>query len=201
MTRERLVENLTEAKRAANEIGYPVVLKAVADDLPHKSEFGLVEVGIADEAALERACATLQQRLSALGRGAGLLVQEMVRDGVEMFAGISRDRDYGLSLAVGLGGVAIEVMRDVVIRMPPLREGEAAEMLRDLQGARLLDAYRGRPAADVASFIRCIEALADFAWANRDRIDEVDLNPIKVRPSGSVIVDALIVTRKENSGV
>ena len=59
----------------------------------------------------------------------------------------------------------------------------------------------GRPAADVASFVRCIEALADFAWANRDRIDEVDLNPIMVRPSGSVIVDALIVTRKENSDV
>ncbi|MEJ0072365.1 MAG: acetate--CoA ligase family protein [Pseudomonadota bacterium] len=199
VTRERLVHSLAEAQRAAGALGYPVVLKAVSDDLPHKSEFGLVAVGLADETALAGAWDELGARLAGLGRPialAGLLVQEMVADGVEVFAGVSRDADFGLALAFGMGGVAIEIHRDFALRLLPLRVGDAAAMIAETRGAALLGAVRGRPPADIAGLEACIEALADFAWANRARLAEIDLNPIKVRTAGKgcVIVDALIVT-------
>jgi acyl-CoA synthetase (NDP forming) len=199
VTRERLVHSLAEAQRAADALGYPVVLKAVSDDLPHKSELGLVAVGLADAAALGSAWDEIAKRLAAIGRPvalAGLLVQEMVEDGIEMFAGIGRDPDFGLALAVGMGGVAIEIHRDFAMRLLPLHAGDAAAMIAETRGAALLGAVRGRPAADVAALETCIEALADFAWVNRARLAEIDLNPIKVRSAGKgcVVVDALIVT-------
>ena len=184
----------------AEELGYPVVLKVVSDDVPHKSEHGLVAVGLADETALARAWDVLEARIEHIGRPvrvAGFLVQEMVADGVEVFAGIARDPDFGLSIAFGMGGVAIEILRDFAMRTLPLREGDAARMIAETRGAALLGAVRGKPASDVESLTACIEALADFAYVNRDHIAEIDLNPIKVRPTGQgcVILDALIVTR------
>ena len=112
------------------------------------------------------------------------------------FAGIARDPDWGLTIAAGLGGVAIEVIRDFSMRTLPLRQGDALAMLSELRGAALLGAVRGRPAADVVSLADALERLGDFAWAHRDRIAEIDLNPIMVLPAGQgcVVADALIVT-------
>lgn len=200
VTREVRVTSPAEAARAAREIGYPVVLKAVSDDIPHKTEHGLVAVGLADETALkaaaERMLATIA-KLDPKPADAALLVQELVRDGIEVFAGISRDPDFGLSIAFGLGGVDIEVMRDFAIRMLPLREGDAEAMIAETRGAALLKASRGRPAADIAALADCLYALADFAHCNRDSIAEIDLNPIKARAEGRgvIVVDALIVGR------
>jgi acyl-CoA synthetase (NDP forming) len=199
VTRERLVGSRAEARDAARAIGYPVVLKVVSDDLPHKSDHGLVALGLADETALARAWDVLEARIDRIGRPvvvAGFLVQEMVADGVEVFAGIARDADFGLTIAFGMGGIAIELLRDFAMRTLPLGEGEAAAMIGETRGAALLGAVRGGPAADLASLVGCIEALADFAHANRAHLAEIDLNPIKVRPvgQGCVVVDALIVT-------
>ncbi len=139
----------------------------------------------------------MQRRVAALGRPvAGYLVQEMISDGVEVFAGVARDPDFGLSLAFGLGGVGVEVLRDFALRPLPLREGDAEAMIAETRGAALLRAFRGRPAADIAALAECLYALSDFAAANSDRIDEIDLNPIKARHNSCVIVDALIVTRQ-----
>jgi succinyl-CoA synthetase beta subunit len=199
VARERLVGSRAEAREAARALGYPVVLKVVSDDLPHKSEHGLVALGLADETALTRAWDVLEARVDRVARNvalAGFLIQEMVGDGVEVFAGIARDVDFGLTIAFGMGGVAIELVRDFAMRTLPLRAGDAASMIAETRGAALLGAVRGGPAADVASLAACIETLADFAWANRDHVAEIDLNPIKVRPAGQgcVVVDALIVT-------
>jgi acyl-CoA synthetase (NDP forming) len=198
VTRERLVGTLSEARAAAREIGYPVVLKAVSDDVPHKTEHGLVALGLADDAALGAAWPTLETRVAALGAVAvaGYLVQEMVGDGIEVFAGVARDPDFGLSIAFGFGGVEIELLRDFAMRALPLRQGEAAAMIAETRGAARLGPVRGRPAADTASLVAAIEALADFAVAHADRIAEIDLNPIKVRAQGRgcVVIDALIVT-------
>ncbi len=175
-----------------------MVLKLVSDDIPHKTEHGLVALGLADDAALEAAWKTLAARVAALGpvSVAGYLVQEMVRDGIEVFAGVARDPDFGLSIAFGFGGVEIELLRDFAMRMLPLRQGEAAAMIAETRGAARLGPVRGRPPADVASLVATLEALADFAQAHADRIQEIDLNPIKVREQGRgcVVVDALIVT-------
>jgi acyl-CoA synthetase (NDP forming) len=201
VTRERLVGSLEAARAAARALGWPVALKLVSDDVPHKTEHGLVTLGLADDAALTAAWHDLAQRAAALGAIdiAGYLVQEMVRDGIEVFAGVARDPDFGLTVAFGLGGVEIEITRDFAMRTLPLRAGEAAAMIGEIRGAARLGAVRGRPPADVASLAACIETLADLAWAHRDVVAEIDLNPIKVRSlgQGCVIVDALIVTRKE----
>jgi acyl-CoA synthetase (NDP forming) len=197
VTRETVVTSLAVARDAAAAIGYPVVLKVVSDDIPHKSEHGLVAVGLADEASLTSAFDEMQRRVTALNRPiVGYLVQEMIADGVEVFAGVARDPDFGLSLAFGLGGVGVEVLRDFALRPLPLREGDAEAMIAETRGAVLLRAFRGRPAADIAALAQCLYALSDFAAANSDRIDEIDLNPIKARANGCIIVDALIVTRQ-----
>ncbi len=202
MTREHRVTTLADATKAARELGYPVVLKGVADEIAHKTELGLVAVGLKTDEDLARAFATLAERMAKLDprpADAAYLVQEFVGDGVEVFAGVSRDPDFGLSIAFGLGGIAIEIMRDFALRMLPLREGDAEAMIAETQGAKLLGAMRGKPAADVKALASCLYALADFAWHNADSIAEIDLNPIKALPEGRgcVVVDALIVTRQK----
>jgi acetate---CoA ligase (ADP-forming) len=195
---EHLVWSASDARKAARELGYPVVLKVVSDDLPHRSELGLVVVGIADEAALDGAWGRLEQRLREAAPEAapsGFLVQQMIASGVEIFAGVKRDPAFGHFLAFGIGGVAIEVRRDFVLRQLPLRDGDAEAMVGEIRGAALLGAVRGQPPADVPALVRCLYALGDFAWAHRADIAEIDLNPIKVLPTGhgTVVVDALIV--------
>jgi len=197
VTRESVVTSLAAARDAAATIGYPVVLKVVSDAIPHKSEHGLVAVGLPDGASLTAAFEEMQRRVAGLARPiAGYLVQEMIADGVEVFAGVARDPDFGLSLAFGLGGIGVEVLRDFALRPLPLREGDAEAMIAQTRGAALLRAFRGRPAADIAALAQCLYALSEFALANSDRIDEIDLNPIKARHKGCIIVDALIVTRQ-----
>jgi acyl-CoA synthetase (NDP forming) len=195
---ERLVQSLDEARTAARGLGYPIVLKVVSDDLPHRSDLGLVLIGLDEQHALDVAWAELERRLEKSGRrGAvdGFLVQRMITGGVEVFAGISRDPDFGHFLAFGIGGVAIEVLRDFALRPLPLRDGDAEAMVREIRGGALLGPVRGQPAADVASLVSCLYALGDYAWADRAHVAEIDLNPIKVLPAGqgSVVVDALIV--------
>lgn len=197
ITREKLVSSVAEAKDAAQSIGYPVVLKIVSDDIPHKTEHGLVIVDVKDNAALAEAWDKLAQRLAKVpGKPstAGVLVQQMVRDGVEVFAGVSRDPDFGPALAFGIGGVAIEIVRDFALRPLPLRAGDAEAMIGEIKGAALLRGVRGGLPADVDSLARCLYALGDFAYADREHIAEIDLNPIKVLPRGQgcVVVDALI---------
>lgn len=199
VARERLVSTQAEAERAAEEIGYPVVLKPVSDALTHKSELDLVALDLASPVALAMAWQQLENKLEAAGlhqRLIGFLVQEYVAGGVEVFIGVSRDPDFGLSLAVGAGGVEIEMTRDFALRMLPLREGDAEAMVAETRVRKLLGGYRGRPAADRVSLERCIYALADFAVAEAESLGEIDLNPIKVLPQGQGcrVVDALIVT-------
>jgi acetate---CoA ligase (ADP-forming) len=200
IAQEQLVTTTAEAAAAARALGYPVVLKALSDSIAHKTELGLVAVNLKDDAALARAYAQLNERLDKLEprpADAAFLVQEFVADGIEVFAGVSRDPDFGLSLAFGTGGVAIEVMRDFALRMLPLRDGDAEAMIAETRGAALLGAVRGRPASDVRSLATCLYALADFAWHHAALISEIDLNPIKVllEGRGCVVVDALIVTQ------
>jgi acyl-CoA synthetase (NDP forming) len=201
-TREQRVETADQAAAAAGELGYPVVLKAVSDAIAHKTELGVVAVNLKSEDDLRRAYAQLNARLDTLNprpADAAFLVQEFVRDGIEVFAGVSRDPDFGLSLAFGMGGIAIEVVRDFALRMLPLREGDAEAMIAETRGAALLEGIRGGEAADIESLAHCLYALGDFATHNAEHLAEIDLNPIKVLPKGRgcVVVDALIVTQQD----
>ncbi len=201
VVRETLCLTRAEAIAAADAIGYPVALKLVADAVPHRSDLGLVAVGLRDASELGLAWDRMAEVLSAkLGdvAVAGFVVQQMVSGGVEVLAGVSHDRDFGPVLAFGLGGVAAEALATVALRPLPLRVGDAAAMVAEVPAAaKLLAGFRGQPPADVDSLHRCLEALGDYAWADRAVIDELDLNPIKVLPRGQgcVVVDALIVPR------
>ena len=187
---------------AASEIGYPVALKAVSDAAVHKHDLGLVRLGLTDRASLERAHGELLARVEQLGLSrAGLLVQPMIFGGVEVLLGVSRDRDFGLTMAVAAGGVGVDLSadEDLALRVLPLRVGDAAAMIAETRRlTRLLAGYRGAPAADTPALIACVEALARLAWAERDRIDEMDINPVIVQPTGQgcTAVDALMVLRQ-----
>jgi acetate---CoA ligase (ADP-forming) len=206
VTRESRAATLAEATVAAHALGYPVVLKGLSDHVAHKTDLGLVALGpanrgLANDAELARAFHELSARLDRLDpRPADMafLVQEFVSGGIEVFAGISRDPDFGLALAFGIGGMAVEVTRDFALRLLPLRQGDAEAMIGEPRGAAVLGPMRGSPGADVKSLIRALEALADFAEHNAEAIEEIDLNPIKALPQGRgcVIVDALIVARR-----
>jgi acyl-CoA synthetase (NDP forming) len=202
VAREQLVHSQEEARAVAREVGYPLVLKVVSDDIPHKSEHGLVVTGIENDTDLVQAWNTLAERLAKLGHGEGVgfLVQEFVKGGIEVFGGVSRDPDFGLVLAFGMGGVDIELKRDFALRLLPLRDGDVEAMIAETKGAGALKAHRGRPEADVESLAGCLYALADFAFQEAALIDEVDLNPIMVLPKGRgcVVVDALIVPRRSS---
>jgi acyl-CoA synthetase (NDP forming) len=201
VARECLTSDLAQARQAASEIGYPVVLKAVSDDIAHKSDLGLVIVGIRDQAELDAAWEQLGDRIEAAasrGTVSAVLVQEMVEGGIELFIGVNRDPDYGLVLAFGLGGIAIEILQDVALRILPLAEGEASAMVSEIRAAPLLHGARGSGPYDLDALVACIETLASYAWADRDYLAEIDLNPIKLLPKGQGcrIVDALVVPKK-----
>ena len=216
VTAERLVAGPDDLEAAAAELGFPLAVKAVSDAIAHRSDAGLVITGVADIGGLERAYRQIAERLVSLGhstgasagRGspgvdagqgspAGILVQEMIDDGVEVFAGTSTDEAFGPVLSFGLGGTAVELLDDTALRVLPLRDGDAAAMIDEIRGAPLLRGFRGQPPADVEALIGCIETLAGLAWAERDHLAEIDLNPILVRPEGRgcVVADALMVPR------
>jgi acetate---CoA ligase (ADP-forming) len=198
---EQLASSLADATRAASEIGYPVVLKVISDDIAHKSEFGLVKVGINGPDQLEHAWKTLDDRVFALSSRpaiAGFLVQKMVPSGVEFIIGVTRDADFGLVMAVGIGGIFVEIARQIALRPLPLHNGDAEAMLAELPAATsLLAGARGAKAADSEALCSAIYAVADFAFAEREHLDGLDVNPLKVLPSGEgcFALDALIVPR------
>ena len=201
VVRETLCTTREEALAAARAIGYPVALKLVADDVPHRSDWGLVAVGLRDPRELgeawDRMTAVRSRKLGDVAV-AGFVVQQMVSGGVEVLAGVHHDRDFGPVLAFGLGGVAAEALARVALRPLPLRVGDAEAMVAEVPAAAtLLAGFRGHSPADLDSLHRCLEALGDYAWADRAAIAELDLNPITVLPRGRgcVVVDALIVPR------
>lgn len=200
VTAEVLAKSIGDAVLAAQTIDFPVALKVVSDDIPHKSDRGLVVVGVRDETDLVEAWRTLETRVreqNLTEKVAGLLVQEMVSGGIEVFAGVSRDPDFGLMLAFGSGGIAIELLQDVALRALPLRQGDAQAMIQGTKSAKLLAGARSHTPYDVDSLVACLETFAAFAHAERAHIAEIDLNPIIVLPAGRGcrIVDALIVPR------
>jgi len=198
IVREQLVTSLDGARDAAKTIGYPVALKVVSDAIPHRSDVGLIAVGVRDESELRAAWDRLARTVDVLDRRddvAGFLIQEMATGVLEVFAGVSRDPDFGLVLAFGAGGVLIETLDDVALRPLPLRAGDAEAMIAETRAATLLGGFRGRPPGDVDALTRALEAIGDFAWAERLALAELDVNPIVVgeRGAGCVVVDALIV--------
>jgi len=185
---ERAVKNADDAAKAAAELGYPVVLKADGD-IEHKTEAGAVKLDLRDEAALRAACAAMTVAKNVF------LVQAMVKGGVELVVGVKRDPQVGPVLLVGMGGVLVEIMRDTALALAPVGKAEARRMLERLKGFKLLQGYRGAPAADLDSVCEAIARISEFAADYADEVEEIDVNPLLARPDGAVALDALIVMR------
>ena len=185
---ERQAKNADEAVKAAAELGYPVVLKADGD-IEHKTEAGAVKLDLRDEAALRAACAAMTAAKD------GFLVQPMLKGGVELVVGVKRDPQVGPVLLVGLGGVLVEILRDTALALAPVGKAEARRMLESLKGYKLLQGYRGAPAADLDAVCEAIARISEFAADYADQVEEIDVNPLLARADGAVALDALIVLR------
>jgi acyl-CoA synthetase (NDP forming) len=192
---ERFVTDADQAAKAAAALGWPVVLKIVSPDIAHKTEAGGVALDIADERALRAAVASMRQRVLAHRPGAridGFIVARQLRGGVEVLVGTQNDPVFGPVITVGAGGVLAELIADVSVRLAPVDRQQALSMLGGTRLARLLEGFRGAPRADTEALARQIVVLSEVAWANRDRFDGIDLNPVLALPEGAYALDALI---------
>ena len=198
VTETRLARSIEEAASHAAELGYPVALKVVSK-ITHKTDVGGVELGVADEDELRAACHRIHERVTAAvpePEAQGVSVQPMAEPGVEVILGITQDQQFGPVLMFGLGGVFVEVLKDVAFRIVPLEPRDAAEMIREIQGFPILEGVRGQPAANLEAIESMLLQLSEFAEANPE-IAELDLNPVFARPDGAIAVDARILLTSE----
>jgi acyl-CoA synthetase (NDP forming) len=195
------VTSADEAAATAARIVGPVALKVQSPDITHKTEAGAVALGLSGDGAVREAYQRIIGNAAEAQADAaihGVLVQAMAPRGQEMILGITRDPTFGPMLMVGLGGIHVEVLRDVVFAPVPIRQEDALSLLGELKGAALLDGVRGAPPADRAALAKLMATLSRFAADHADLIEEVDLNPVIVHPEGQgiTVVDALIVKRR-----
>lgn len=185
----REVADAEQARAAARELGFPVALKATAPDLVHKSDVGGVALGLVDDEALTRAFDAMARSVGTAMTGA--VVQPMVAAGVEVIIGVTHDPSFGPLVLFGLGGVTAELLADHALRLVPVTDEDAHELVRALRGSPLLFGYRGRPATDVAALEDMIVRVGVLAEAIPE-IVEMDLNPVVVSPSGVLAIDVKI---------
>ncbi|MFJ7293458.1 acetate--CoA ligase family protein [Streptomyces collinus] len=196
--REQLVTSAAAAVRAAGLVGYPVVMKASGARIAHKTELGLVKIGLTSASQVRDA----YRELTDIARYEdvaldGVLVCQMVEQGVEMVVGVAHDDLFGPTVTVGLGGVLVEVLRDTAVGVPPFGEEQARDMLAGLRGRALLDGVRGRPAADLDALVEVVLRVQRMALELDGQLAELDINPLMVLPQGqgAVALDALAVCR------
>jgi len=194
-TRTVLAATKEEAVAISEEIGYPVVLKVSSVDITHKSDSGGVKVNLADREAVERAYDDIMQSCRAYAPEAvieGVAVQGMAKKGTEVIMGMTLDASFGPVLMFGLGGVLVEVLKDVSFRIVPIERADAVAMTGEIQGKKLLDGYRGQDPADVACLQDMLLKLSDFVDVTPG-IEEIDMNPVFAYRDGAVVVDARII--------
>ncbi|HEX9717922.1 MAG TPA: acetate--CoA ligase family protein, partial [Actinomycetota bacterium] len=181
-----------EAGAAAADLAMSVALKAMGPDIVHKTEVGAVRLGLKDQKAVADAARDMAGRVRAAGLTLdGFLVQEMVEGGVEMLVGVAQDPLFGPVIACSAGGTAVELLRDVSVRVSPITDLDADEMVRSLKTFPLLDGFRGAPKADVAALEDVILRVSALVEA-QPSVAEMDCNPVMVLPHGAPIVDARI---------
>jgi len=195
---ERLVTNAGQAAAAGVELGERLVLKIVSPDIPHKTEMGGVMLDVpASEAGA--AFDQIVQRVTARAPRAkidGVLLSPMVKGGVEMILGVQNDPVFGPVVMLGLGGIFVEVLRDVTFRIAPFGIEEAHNMIRELRGAAILEGARGQPPCDIDALAVALSKLSVFVAAQKGQFTSIDVNPLLVRPKGqgAAALDALILT-------
>ncbi len=187
-----LADDWPEVRKVAEAVGYPVVLKISSAMVSHKTEKGFVETDLRSEAELEAAFNRMQAVSTEFPRE--YLVQEMVKGGRELVVGMVRDFQFGPCVMFGLGGIFTEILGDVVFRPAPLSERDAAAMIREIRGSKILGAVRGMAAVNQKSLAACLMAVGKIGLERED-IQAIDINPLIVRGDEPVAVDALVALR------
>ncbi len=192
LVEQRIAHGLEEAVEAAEELGGEVALKAIAPGVIHKTEAGAVRLHLEGPEQIRQAATEMAKRLETLGQSpTGFVVQRMAQSGVEMLVGVVHDPQFGPVVACGAGGVQVELLRDVSIRLTPLSKEDASEMIRSLKTYPLLTGFRGAPACDVAALEEGLLRLSTMV-DDLPQIAELDLNPFMVHQQGATILDARI---------
>ena len=200
VTETRLAPTSADAVKHAEELGYPVALKIVSPQITHKSDVGGVKLGLANADEVAAAFDDIVAAAKAAEPKAtidGVSVQRMAEPGVEVITGMTTDAQFGPVLMFGLGGVLVEVLKDVAFRVVPLTKRDAGQMIREIQGFPLLEGHRGREPADLEALESLLLRLSSFIEAHPE-ITELDLNPVFAYPSGAIAVDARVALAEPN---
>lgn len=191
----RLAKDKEMAVNLSRKLHFPVALKVVSPDIVHKSDIGGVKLGLKSSGQVRKAYDEIMAAISQKAPGAhvwGVSVQKMARPGIEVIIGMSKDPQFGPVLMFGLGGILVEVLKDVSFRIVPLRKRDAEEMVREIKAYPVLEGFRGHEPGDVNFLVEALLKVSDFVDRN-PQVKELDLNPIIVYQEGGVAVDARII--------
>jgi acetyl-CoA synthetase (ADP-forming) len=182
-----------EAVDTAKKIGFPVVLKVLSPELTHKSDAGGVKLNLADENAVKKAYDEIVSSAKKVGvTPQGVTVQKMAPPGTELIVGINKDPQFGHVIMFGLGGIFVEIFKDVSLRIVPITERDADEMLNEIKGLPLLKGYRGRPPSDIQKIKDVLLRVSDLTSKHQE-IKEMDINPLFAYPNDVLAVDARVI--------
>jgi len=191
---QELASTKEETIIAANKIGFPVVLKLIAEDIIHKSDTGAVKLNIKNEDETIAAYEDLMKIPSQSNKM--ISVQKMAEEPItELIIGMMTDAQFGPALMFGIGGILVELLEDVSFRIAPITEYDAREQIHEIKGFPILDEYRGKPKADIDAIVNTLLKISDFV-IKHEEINEMDLNPVFIYENGLICVDARIILKK-----
>jgi acetyl-CoA synthetase (ADP-forming) len=194
VTRENLVSSMEDLLRAAEQIGYPLVIKGNSAEIAHKTETGLIRVDVRNDEEATVAFKEISAALNGAGDGA-VLVQQMIKGQRELVVGLTRDAQFGPCVMFGLGGIFTEVLKDTVFRVAPLEKQDAFDMMQEIRASKILEEIRGMTAVDKDMLAEMLVTVGRIGIEN-DRIKEIDINPLIISGGKPVAVDALIVLQQ-----
>ncbi len=191
---QALTSSKEETLAAANKIGFPVVLKLMAEDIVHKSDTGAVKLNLKANEDVEKAFDELMKISSQAEKK--ISVQQMAKDPItELIIGMTTDAQFGPALMFGIGGILVELLEDVSFRIAPITEYDAKEMIHEIKGFPILDGFRGKPKADIDAIVDVLMKISEFV-VKHEEINEMDLNPVFIYNKGIICVDARIILKK-----
>ncbi|TXT60572.1 MAG: Acetate--CoA ligase [ADP-forming] II subunit beta [Promethearchaeota archaeon] len=192
---QKLTQSKEETINAAEGIGYPVVMKLMAEDIVHKSDTGAVKLNLGSKEEVEKAYDELMEIPSKEEKQ--ISVQGMAKEPIaELIIGMTTDPQFGPALMFGIGGILVELLEDVSFRIAPITEYDAKEMIHEIKGFPLLDGFRGKPKANIDAIVDVLMKISEFVMEHQE-VYEMDLNPVFIYEDGIVCVDARIILKSE----
>jgi len=192
--KQELTNSKEQTIKATKEIGFPVVLKLIAEDVVHKSDMDAVKLNLKNEEEVGKAFEELMKIPSQSEKKVS--VQEMAKEPItELIIGMTTDAQFGPALMFGIGGILVELLEDVSFRIAPITEFDAKEMIHEIKGFPILDGYRGKPKADLNAIVETLMKISDLV-TKYEEINEMDLNPVFIYDKGLICVDARIILKK-----